>query len=132
MSTRGATQPGEREPADRGGLAGVPSLTPLEARRALEAPGSDFVLLDVREPEELALARIEGALAIPMGEIPSRLAAIPRDRRIGVLCHHGVRSWQVAALLQAHGWPRVANVAGGIERWSLEADPRVPRYERPG
>jgi len=110
------------------GSARVPSMTPLEVRHALERPASDLLLLDVRERAELALAHVEGALTIPMSELSSRWGEIPRDRPIAVLCHHGIRSWQVAAALLAQGWTHVANVSGGIERWSLEADPRVARY----
>ena len=87
-----------------------------------------MLLLDVREPEEQVLAGVPGAVNIPIGLVPARLAEIPRDRHVFVLCHHGIRSWHVAQALLAHGWPRVANVAGGIDRWAAEADPRIPRY----
>lgn len=105
----------------------VPSISPGEARRRLaRQPG--FVLLDVREPEELALAAVAGALTIPMHAVPLRLHELPREGEIAVLCHHGVRSWHVAQALLAHGFARVVNVAGGIDAWSLDADPSIPRY----
>lgn len=85
------------------------------------------VLLDVREPFEVATAAVEGAVHIPMGSVPARLDEVPRDRRILCLCHHGARSAQVAAFLAAQGFD-VANVAGGIDRWSTDVDPEVPRY----
>jgi rhodanese-related sulfurtransferase len=106
----------------------VPSLGPAEALRALTQAPEDTVLLDVREPEELDLARVPGALAIPMHELPLRLGEVPRERMVLVLCHHGVRSWHVAQALLAHGWPRVANVSGGIDRWAVEIDPAIGRY----
>lgn len=105
----------------------VPSVSPAEARRRLaEQPG--FVLLDVREPEEVALAAVPGALTIPMHTVPLRLAEIPRTGEVAVLCHHGVRSWHVAQALRAHGWTNVVNVSGGIDAWSVSADPSIPRY----
>lgn len=91
------------------------------------------VLLDVREPWELQTASVnpEGytLLAIPMHEIPARLAELDADQqRIACLCHHGARSQQVALFLQHHGFEQVANVAGGIDAWSLTVDAAVPRY----
>ena len=107
----------------------VPSLSPVEAQGLLTSGRDDVLLLDVREPEEQALAGVAGALCIPMELLWGRLAEIPREKQVLVLCHHGIRSWHVAHALLAHGWPRVANVAGGIDRWSAEADPSIPRYE---
>ena len=101
------------------------SVTELRDRRARE---EDFVLLDVREPFEVEFAALPDALSIPMGEIPGRLAEIPTDRPVLVLCHHGIRSHQVAHWLETQGYDRVANVSGGIDAWSLEIDPEVPRY----
>lgn len=106
----------------------VPAVTPAEARRLLDTQPADTLLLDVREPDELALARVAGALAIPMHELPLRLAEVPRERHVLVLCHHGTRSWHVAQALLAHGWPRVANVSGGIDRWAREVDASVGTY----
>ncbi len=85
------------------------------------------VLLDVREPFEVAVASIDGALLIPMGEIMSRVDEIPRDTTVLCLCHHGGRSAQVAGYLAGQGFD-VLNVAGGIDNWSIAHDPAVPRY----
>jgi adenylyltransferase/sulfurtransferase len=90
--------------------------------------GDDFVLLDVREPDEIATASIPGALTIPMGKVADRIAELPHDKEIAVLCHGGFRSDRVAQFLRQAGFERVVNVAGGIEAWSLEIDPAVPRY----
>ena len=90
------------------------------------------VLLDVREPSERQTASVtaEGFTqwAIPMHEIPARLNELDPQTRIACLCHHGARSQQVALFLQHHGFEQVANVAGGIDAWSLTLDPQVPRY----
>lgn len=101
------------------------TVVELDARRQA---GEELVLLDVREPFEVELAAIEGALPIPMGEIPARHVEIPRDRPILVLCHHGIRSFQVGHWLRTQGFEDVSNVRGGIDAWSLEIDPTIPRY----
>ena len=77
---------------------------------------------------ELDIASIDGALHIPMGEIPGRINEIPRDRDVIVFCHSGVRSVSVTHYLQGEGYTRVHNMLGGIDAWSLQVDPTVPRY----
>lgn len=98
----------------------------------LQARGLKPVLLDVREPWELAQARfaLDGAdfLAIPMQQIPARLAEIDMQQAVLALCHHGMRSQQVLQFLSRQGYPYVYNVTGGIDAWSLQMDPAVPRY----
>lgn len=96
-----------------------------EAARRLKA--DEAILLDVREPYELQRARIEGALHIPMRQIPARLAELPKDRRILVVCHHGGRSQAVADWLLAQGYD-AQNVSGGIDAWACDVDPSVGRY----
>ncbi len=90
------------------------------------------VVLDVREPWELQTARIEPAgtrlVSIPMREIPTRLSELTMDQPVACLCHHGVRSLQVAHFLAHNGFDLVANIAGGIDAWSHELDASVPRY----
>lgn len=97
------------------------------ARRMRERPQS-IVLLDVREPYERRLATIQPSLHIPMNEVPERLEEIPRDREVVVYCHGGSRSMMVAAFLEGNGFPSVANLAGGIDAWSVLVDPKIPRY----
>ena len=92
-----------------------------------------MVLLDVREPGELRAASVapgEGyeLVTIPMNELPARLAELDPQRPVACLCHHGNRSQRVAMFLAGNGFARVANVAGGIDAWSLEVDSTVPRY----
>jgi rhodanese-related sulfurtransferase len=98
----------------------------IEAARLAKEPGN--VLLDVREPSELAICQVAGSQNIPMGDIPGRLAEIPRDQRILVLCHHGARSMRVTEYLRANGYANVSNVAGGTEAWAENVDPSLARY----
>jgi rhodanese-related sulfurtransferase len=99
---------------------------------ASQAGGGTPVVLDVREPGELRAASVKAEgfelLTIPMNEIPQRLAQLDPNRPVAVLCHTGVRSQRVAMFLAANGFERLANVAGGIDAWSHEVDPGVPRY----
>jgi rhodanese-related sulfurtransferase len=82
----------------------------------------------VREPEELAIAALPGAKHIPMGDIPSRLAELDPDAEWVIVCHHGMRSANVAMYLARMGFEHIANLTGGIDQWSLTIDPSVPRY----
>jgi rhodanese-related sulfurtransferase len=86
------------------------------------------LLLDVREDWELAIARIEGAVHIPMGQVPARLDELDREREIVVLCRSGGRSAQVAWFLGQQGFPRVWNLAGGILAWAELIDPSLQPY----
>jgi rhodanese-related sulfurtransferase len=102
-------------------------LLPRQVKDLLDA-GQAPVLLDVREPEEVALVRIAGAVHIPMGDIPGRLHELDPDAAIVVYCHHGIRSANVAAFLMQRDFTSVANLSGGIDAWSLTVDPSLPRY----
>ena len=99
--------------------------------QAARTANEEFLLLDVRNDDEVATASITGAKHIPMREIPTRFGEIDdwRDRRIIVHCHHGARSARVQAFLLEQGFKRVENLAGGIHQWSLEIDPTVPVYQ---
>lgn len=89
-------------------------------------------VLDVREPYELQMSSIKAdgfdLITIPMALIPLRLAELDPSQPLACLCHHGGRSMQVAAFLKARGFSHVTNIAGGINAWSDELDPSVPRY----
>jgi rhodanese-related sulfurtransferase len=105
-------------------------ITPHEVKRRLQA-GEKLVLIDVREPSEFQLARIGGADLIPMRAVPaelSRLDAQADHTPLIVFCHHGVRSLNVVHWLREQGVDACQSMAGGIDRWSLEIDPAVPRY----
>jgi adenylyltransferase/sulfurtransferase len=104
----------------------IPQITVQELKRRIDA-GDAPCVLDVREPWEHKIARIGGQL-IPMNEIPQRLSELDREREIVVHCHHGIRSQRVAEFLQQSGFTRVSNLSGGIDAWSLQIDPTVPKY----
>ena len=87
-----------------------------------------YVLLDVREDGEVAYANIEGHTHIAMNLIPLRHNELPDDKPIVVYCHHGMRSMQVALFLEHAGFSDVYNLSGGIDAWSVQIDPSVPRY----
>lgn len=86
------------------------------------------VLLDVREPWEVQTAAMPGITHIPMGQIPARFAELDEDADIVCICHHGMRSMQVAGYLERQGYAKVYNLTGGIHAWSSEVDPAVPTY----
>ncbi len=98
-----------------------------ELKRMHDADDS-FMLLDVREPDELATASLDFAKHVPMGSVPERLAELPKDGDIVVMCHGGMRSDRVARYLRENGFTSVANLAGGIDAWSREIDSTVPTY----
>jgi rhodanese-related sulfurtransferase len=102
-------------------------ITPAEVKQRLDC-GDKLVLIDVREPWEFSVCRIEGAKLIPMGTVPANLQALDTDDEIVVYCHHGVRSLDVTVWLRGQGVEGAKSLAGGIERWSVEIDPKVPRY----
>lgn len=108
-------------------MAGIAATTPGEARQMLERLGDQGRVLDVREPWEYARVHLEGALHIPMAEVPGRLEELNSEHTYLVLCHHGSRSAQVTAFLTSRAYKAV-NVAGGIDAWAVELDPSLPRY----
>lgn len=138
----------EPAPEEVGSTTGPPlidgwEVSPRAVRDAMarrsHAPdglsGSDpvdagLILLDCREPHEFETARIDGAMLVPMGEIPARLQELSEhaDDRVVVYCHHGQRSLQVAMFLREQGFEDVWSMAGGIDAWSRGIDPSVPRY----
>lgn len=95
-----------------------------------DAGSDDFVLIDIREPEELEVCSIDGAVHIPMGDLVSRINEIDADEdtTIALICHTGRRSLKATLALQEQGLAGTRSVAGGIEWWSLRIDPSVPRY----
>lgn len=92
------------------------------------ARGDKLLLVDVREQWEYDLCRIPGAKLIPLGTIPANLNAFLDAEEVICYCHHGMRSLDAAAWLRQQGVESAKSMAGGIERWSVEIDPRVPRY----
>jgi rhodanese-related sulfurtransferase len=102
-------------------------ITPAEVKQRLDG-GEKLILVDVREPWEFDICKIGSARLIPMGTVPANLQALDTDDDIVVYCHHGMRSLDVVVWLRGQGVERAKSLAGGIERWSLEIDPNVPRY----
>jgi rhodanese-related sulfurtransferase len=108
-------------------------ITPREARHLLDA--GKLVIVDVRTPEEWDLVHVAGSTLLPLNQVEKDFddIEVPAGVAVATLCHHGVRSLKGALALRASGRPDLANVksiAGGIELWSIAADPSVPRYER--
>jgi rhodanese-related sulfurtransferase len=99
---------------------------------AAQAGAEPPLVLDVREPWEVQTASVRpdgfDVVAIPMNEVPARIAQLDPARPVACLCHHGARSQRVAMFLEQNGFTRVANIAGGIDAWSAERDEGVPRY----
>jgi len=103
-------------------------IAPEELNSLLEAK-SNVVVLDVREPWEFGSAKIASSKHIPMGDIPARFnQELDPEDHIIVVCHHGVRSMNVTAWLRQQGFEKVQSLAGGIDRWSRQIDPKVPIY----
>ncbi|HEV2385651.1 MAG TPA: rhodanese-like domain-containing protein [Candidatus Acidoferrales bacterium] len=102
-------------------------IEPQEVNRRLAA-GEPLVLLDVRELWEHQLCRLEGAMAVPMQELPARVEWLEGAGEVVVYCHHGIRSVDAAAWLRQQGVEKARSMTGGIDRWSREIDPSIPRY----
>ena len=92
------------------------------------ARGERPLLLDVRERDEHAICRLPDSLLIPMSELPARYDELDPDVETIVYCHHGIRSAHVIAHLMGRGFERLVNLRGGIDAWSRDVDPAVPRY----
>lgn len=86
------------------------------------------VILDVREPWEIGICRIDGAIAMPMATVPLRHGELDPQAETVVLCHHGMRSFQVAMFLERQGFSSIHNLTGGIDAWSHEIDAAMPKY----
>ena len=102
------------------------SITSTELHEYLQ--DNNPVLLDVREPAEHAICQIEGSLLIPMGEITSRIQELDEDDEIVCICHHGMRSMQVAMYLESQGFGNMVNLTGGIDDWAQTVAPAMNRY----
>jgi len=103
------------------------SVTPRELSQMRDR-GEDVVLIDVREPHEWEIARIEGASLIPMGEVPGRISEIPQTGNVLVYCKVGARSAEVLKFLHQVGLTNTKHLAGGIEAYAAQVDPSIPRY----
>lgn len=107
----------------------VREITVQELARK-QAAGEPVVLIDVRRPDEHAFAALPGSVLLPLHELPQRFNEIdaPEGTPVVVYCHHGIRSRRAANFLEQCGLPDVRSLTGGIDAWSLQIDPKVPRY----
>jgi len=105
----------------------IPTITPRELKGRLNNGDRPF-LLDVREPWEHKLAKLEGSELIPLGTLPQSLGKLDRDAEIVAYCHHGMRSADAAGYLIQQGFSNVKNLVGGIDAWSVQVDSAMPRY----
>jgi rhodanese-related sulfurtransferase len=111
-------------------MSDIPIEIDVLAVKTMREQGTPFLLLDVRNPDEFATAKISDSLLIPMGELGQRLSELEshRNAHIVVHCHHGGRSLRVTHFLRQNGFTQVQNMTGGIDAWSQQVDPQVPRY----
>jgi rhodanese-related sulfurtransferase len=106
----------------------LPAEISVSDLKRMHDGGEPFLLLDVREDDEVATASLDFAKHVPMASVPGRLDELPKNKPIVVMCHGGTRSGRVAKYLRENGFENVANLAGGIDDWAVEIDPSVPRY----
>jgi rhodanese-related sulfurtransferase len=106
----------------------VRDLSPTALRAHLADAAEPPLLLDVRVPWEFGICHIDGSELVPMGQIPAALNSLDPDRETVVICHHGIRSRQVAMYLEYQGFKRVINLAGGVDAWARDVDHGMPVY----
>lgn len=119
-SAASCTAPAPKEPT-------MVEMTPRELKAKIDR-GDDFVLVDVREPHELLIAAIPGAVSIPLGSLPARAGELDPDAEIVLMCRSGRRSADALVFLQAHGFTNLANLRGGVLAWADDVDPSVAKY----
>ncbi len=103
------------------------TITVKELKARLDK-GDKLVLLDVREPWEHAIAKLDDSTLIPLGTLPQSLSKLDKNTEIIAYCHHGMRSGDATGFLLQQGFSNVKNLIGGIDAWSLQIDGKVPRY----
>jgi rhodanese-related sulfurtransferase len=109
----------------------ITQVHPQTLKARLDA-GEALVIVDVRETWEYSLAHIPGSINFPLGELADCVMELDAEDEIIVCCHHGARSYEGAQILVESGFPRVANMIGGIDAWSCFVDPSIPRYREGG
>ena len=103
------------------------TITPTELKE-MQDRGDDMLLVDVREPAEWEIVRIPGAVLIPKGDLPSKLAELPQDRPVVMYCKTGIRSAETLALLKNAGFADAKHVQGGISAWAVQVEKTQPIY----
>lgn len=114
-------------PPTESSASAVPTISVSELKQRIDR-GSEMLILDVREPFEYEIARIEGSKLIPLDELSDRLGELNSDQEIVAVCKSGVRSACAVGLLQRSGFARSVNLEGGVEAWAEQIDPGMPRY----
>jgi rhodanese-related sulfurtransferase len=104
------------------------NMTPAQLQARLAEPGNDPLLLDVREAWEFDICALPGSKLVPMRRIPESLDSLDPEQEIVVICHHGIRSRQVAFYLEQQGYSNIINLAGGLDAWARELDPQMATY----
>lgn len=104
----------------------IKDLSPLEFKLLIE--DKNVCLIDVREPWEFQICKIEGAINIPMSKIEKRCQELAKDHKLAIYCHHGVRSLKVISFLHAKEYQSLFNLRGGIDLWSTEIDKSIAKY----
>jgi adenylyltransferase/sulfurtransferase len=117
----------------RGAESAAPALdspweTTVEEVRTRRERADDFVILDVRNPEEWQICHIDGAVLVPLGQLPARLHELDSARELVVHCKSGARSAKAVQFLREAGFRKVKNMRGGILEWARKIDPRMPTY----
>lgn len=102
-------------------------ITPPSLKARLDG-GDDIQLVDVREDWEFEICSITGSRHIPMQDIPATLDSLDKQHPVAVICHHGMRSQQVAIFLESNGFNQVINLVGGIDNWAALVEPEMARY----
>lgn len=106
----------------------IQQMSVQQLKQRLERNDSKPMILDVREPWEVKLCALANSTLIPMGQIPAAMDELDKDREIVVLCHHGIRSNQVAYFMHHHGFGKLFNLQGGIDAWARQIDPTIQTY----
>ncbi|BCG64265.1 MAG: hypothetical protein methR_P2038 [Methyloprofundus sp.] len=106
----------------------VQEISPIYLQHRLLESSDAFYLLDVREPFEHAIAALANSVLIPMQTIPERMTELDKNRAIVVICHHGMRSQQVAYFLGQQGFTNIYNLTGGVNAWARACDPEMAIY----
>jgi len=103
-------------------------ITAVELNQRLQNGATPPLLLDVREPNEFSYCRIQGSVNIPMANVFAGVADLDPDRETVVICHHGMRSAQIANFLISKGFSKISNLGGGVAAWASQVDPSMPTY----
>jgi len=106
----------------------ITQISPTSLQQQLLENAQAYFLLDVREPFEYQIASMDGTVLIPMNQVPERLTELDKEQAIVVICHHGMRSENVAYYLDQQGFSQVFNLTGGIDAWARSCDSKVALY----